>query len=255
MLKNGMNLISRQSSKLSLFNRLLCRNFITLSRYNNFRALNNNKLPIQMSLNFLQKQNMSSRENDNSNEGGSNGKEIFVANLPWRVDSNALGDFFSKYGDVVDANVVMDPEGRSKGFGFVKFHSSNDVDRVMSDADNLTMAGRQINVRIKTSVPRDRERSSPRERTVNSLGNEKNPESNVIFVGNLSFNSTEDSIREFFEEVGVVIQVRYPMDNGRAKSFCHVEFDSVETAVKAMERDGTNLDGRSIRLDYAKPKN
>ena len=62
MLKNGIKLISRQTSNLGIFNRLICRNFITLSRYNNFTAINNNIFCIQMSLNFFQKQNMCTNE-------------------------------------------------------------------------------------------------------------------------------------------------------------------------------------------------
>ncbi len=152
MLKNGIKLISRQSSKLNPLNRLLCRSFITLSRYNNFRSLNNNSFPIKLSLSFIQNQNMCSRDNGGSNDQSqNNNREIFVANLPWRVDKNALGDFFSKFGDVEDAKVVIDPEGRSKGFGFVKFFSAEDCERALAEADNLNMAGRPITCRQKTS--------------------------------------------------------------------------------------------------------
>lgn len=254
MFKNGLSLISRQSSNFSLLNRVLCRNFITLSRYNNFRVLNNNRLPIQMSLNFIQSQNMCTRDNNNSDNLSSNsGKEIFVANLPWRADNNALGDFFSKYGDVEDAKVVMDPEGKSKGFGFVKFYSAEDCERALSEAENMNMGGRQISVRIKTSAPR-RDAAPRSERT---FGNEKNSPTHTLFVGNISFNSTEESIREFFEEVAAVKDVRLAYsDTGKPKSFCHVEFTSVEEAQKALQsRDGQDLDGRNIRLDYAKTKN
>jgi nucleolin len=260
MLKNGMNLISKQSSKLNPLNRLLCRSFITLSRYNNFRSLNNNSFPIKMSLSFIQNQNMCSRDNGGSNDQSqNNNREIFVANLPWRVDKNALGDFFSKFGDVEDAKVVIDPEGRSKGFGFVKFFSAEDCERALAEADNLNMAGRPITCRQKTSSPtRSADRSDRNERlgSLRTVSNEKSPPSNTLFVGNLSFNSSEESIREFFEEVATVTKVRLSYnENGRPKSFCHVEFDSVESAEAAMKRDGHELDGRGVRLDFAKNRN
>ena len=43
-------------------------------------------------------------------------------------------------------------------------------------------------------------------------------------------------------------------EDGRAKGFCHVDFDSAEAVQKAMGKAGQNLDGREIRVDASTPR-
>jgi len=250
MLKNGINLFSRQSSNLNLVQRLLCRNFITFTRYTNFRAIN--RLPNQMPLISFQTQSMCSREDfDDSNKNSNTNnqiKEIYVGNLPWRADDHYLGEFFSQYGEVESARVPMNEEGRSKGFGFVKFFSSEDCAKVLSE-NEITMEGRTIRVNPSSSS------RNPTKRVENRREfNQTNPQTNTLFVGGLSYYSTEETIKEFFEECGEVVDVRIAFSEGRSRGFCHVEFDSVESASKAMKKNGENLDGRTLRLDFSKSR-
>jgi RNA recognition motif-containing protein len=52
---------------------------------------------------------------------------LFVGCLPSEAGAEDLGTFFSKYGNVVEAKVVLDDKGRSKRFGFVTFSNKDDV--------------------------------------------------------------------------------------------------------------------------------
>lgn len=71
-------------------------------------------------------------------------------------------------------------------------------------------------------------------------------------MGNLGFRTTEDAIYQFFGECGKVTQVRIAQgEDGRPRGFAHVEFDSPESAKKAMEFNGYDLDGRAVRLDVS----
>lgn len=55
----------------------------------------------------------------------------------------------------------------------------------------------------------------------------------------MSFRSTEDSIAHFFSKCGPVKAVRIAMgDDGRAKGFAHVEFETPDAAQKALELNG-----------------
>ena len=78
-----------------------------------------------------------------------------------------------------------------------------------------------------------------------------------IFVGNLSFGATEDSIRSMFESYGTVERVNIVTDRetGRARGFAFVEM-SVDTegdsAIDAL--NGRDLDGRSLTINEARPK-
>ncbi len=79
-----------------------------------------------------------------------------------------------------------------------------------------------------------------------------------LYVGNLSFNTTEDTLRDAFSEHGTVNDVKIitDRDSGRSRGFGFVEMDSAEEAQAAIqELDNTNLDGRSIQVNVARPRN
>jgi RNA recognition motif-containing protein len=79
-----------------------------------------------------------------------------------------------------------------------------------------------------------------------------------IYVGNLSFDSSEDDIRKAFEAYGQVNEVNIIMDrySGRSKGFGFVEMandDEGKTAIAEM--NGKELAGRALKCDEARPRN
>jgi len=79
---------------------------------------------------------------------------------------------------------------------------------------------------------------------------------NKVYVGNLSFDTTEDALKELFAEAGTVSSASIIMDkfSGRSKGFAFVEMSSEEEAKKAIEMlNGKEIDGRNIVVDEAKP--
>lgn len=61
-------------------------------------------------------------------------------------------------------------------------------------------------------------------------------ESNTLFVGNLGFKTHEGTIRSFFSDCGEISAVRIALnEEGRAKGFAHVQFESPAAAKKALE--------------------
>ncbi len=78
--------------------------------------------------------------------------------------------------------------------------------------------------------------------------------SKKLFVGGLSWDTTDDSLRNAFEQFGELGEVKVVLDRetGRSRGFGFVEFTdggSAETA--AQEMDGQEIDGRSIRVNEA----
>jgi RNA recognition motif-containing protein len=76
-----------------------------------------------------------------------------------------------------------------------------------------------------------------------------------LYVGNLSYETSESTIKTAFEAHGEVASVNLITDrgSGRPKGFGFVEMGSAEEAQKAKSAlDGTELDGRSIKVDTAK---
>jgi len=78
-----------------------------------------------------------------------------------------------------------------------------------------------------------------------------------IFVGNLSFSSTEESIRTLFERYGAVNSARImtDRDTGRSRGFAFVEMENEQEADQAIQAlNGFSLDGRAINVNEARPK-
>jgi len=78
-----------------------------------------------------------------------------------------------------------------------------------------------------------------------------------IFVGNLSFNSTEESVRSLFERYGAVNSARImtDRDTGRSRGFAFVEMENDSEASNAINAlNGYQMDGRSLNVNEARPK-
>jgi cold-inducible RNA-binding protein len=78
-----------------------------------------------------------------------------------------------------------------------------------------------------------------------------------VFVGNLDFGATEDSIRTAFEAYGAVerVSLMTDRDTGRSRGFAFVEMsDSAEADAAINGLNGTNLGGRAINVNEARPK-
>jgi RNA recognition motif-containing protein len=78
-----------------------------------------------------------------------------------------------------------------------------------------------------------------------------------IYAGNLSFDVTEDELKELFKPYGEVTEVRLIMDkfSGKTKGLGFVEMPSKEEAEKAIaELNGKDMGGRAITVNEAKPK-
>lgn len=79
----------------------------------------------------------------------------------------------------------------------------------------------------------------------------------TLFVGNLPYSASEDTIRELFAQFGTVEGVRLPTDrtSGQPRGFGFVEMTSEEDARRAMAGlSGYNLDGRDLRVDLAEER-
>ena len=78
-----------------------------------------------------------------------------------------------------------------------------------------------------------------------------------IYVGNMSFDATEDEVRALFTEFGEVTSVNIiaDRDSGRPKGFGFVEMAQAEQAQNAMKAlNGKEFKGRALNVNEARPK-
>ena len=78
-----------------------------------------------------------------------------------------------------------------------------------------------------------------------------------LFVGNLSFNTTENDLQDTFAAHGTVVEANLMMDrvSGRPRGFAFVTMSSAEEAKKAIDAlNGATMDGRNLTVNEARPK-
>ena len=81
--------------------------------------------------------------------------------------------------------------------------------------------------------------------------------SNKLFVGNLSFNVTENDLQDAFAAHGTVVETNLMMDRttGRPRGFGFITMSTAEEAQKAIDGlNGKALDGRNLTVNVAKPR-
>jgi len=130
--------------------------------------------------------------------------ELFVRQISENTWESSIRELFEKYGELVKCKHLFD-----KQCAFVEFKEHKDAAKATA-VNGTELDGAVLDVAFSKELP-------------------KAPagESNTVFCGNMSFYTTEDTLREFFSSVGNVGAIRIATDQetGRPKGFCHVEFD------------------------------
>ncbi|MCK4225362.1 RNA-binding protein [candidate division WOR-3 bacterium] len=80
--------------------------------------------------------------------------------------------------------------------------------------------------------------------------------SKKIYVGNLSFGTSDEDLRKLFEQHGTVSSANVITDRetGRSRGFGFVEMEDDEASAAISALNGTELDGRSLRIDEARAR-
>lgn len=85
----------------------------------------------------------------------SSSSKLFVGGLSYNTDEVTLKEAFSQYGEVVEARVILDREtGRSRGFGFITFTSTEAASSAIQAFDGQDLHGRTVRVNYATEKPR-----------------------------------------------------------------------------------------------------
>ena len=172
--------------------------------------------------------------------------KIYVKGLPWLASEYEVRDFFKACGNITSVELPMGDDGRSTGTAFVVFAERSELDSAIA-LDGQIWPGTERWLKIQEGFEKP-------ERKV--FGTGVRPEGcDTVFVGNLPFDVEEDQLREVFASVGNVDRIRFATaEDGSFKGFAHVQFSDGASTDGAVKMAGTDINGRSIRVDYAPPR-
>ena len=171
---------------------------------------------------------------------GGGGKSVYVGNLTWTVAWQDLKDHFKTIGPVLNADIMMEEDGRSKGCGLVTFQNARDADRAINELHDTEINGRNIFVR--------EDREAPGGGGGGKGGGGGGGSSSTVYVGNLSYHTAWQDLKDLCKEVGTVLHADVMMEeDGRSKGCGLVKFATAREASRAIaELHDAELDGRKI---------
>lgn len=166
--------------------------------------------------------------------------KLYIGNISYDTTAEGLTEHFSKYGMVSNVYVPMDRySGEPRGFAFLALENEA-AEKAIAECDGMELDGRSIDVKV--SLPRG------------TKSNRKNE--TKLYIGNISFDTQQETLRELFEDYGPIIDLYVPLDqnSGRPRGFAFVTLGP-ENAQRAIEEvDGWELDGRMLRVNEAQAK-
>ncbi|CAH0473971.1 unnamed protein product [Peronospora belbahrii] len=80
--------------------------------------------------------------------GGGEGRQLYVGNLPWDTNWQQLKDMFRTVGEVERADIAEHSDGRSRGFGIIRYVNATDALQAIERLNGLEVEGRTIEVRL-----------------------------------------------------------------------------------------------------------
>jgi RNA recognition motif-containing protein len=175
---------------------------------------------------------------------------VFIANLAYDVDENAVRQALSSAGPIKEIRIVKHEwSGKSKGFGYVDFSTSEGYRQALK-LDHTPINGRPMYVSSY-----DPNKSASNDIT-KKFKYATTLEQNKLFISNLPFSATKESIQSLFTDKGFKVKdIRLvTQKSGKPKGLAFAEFDDPQEASQAvLKLDGIDVDGHTIKVAISNP--
>eukprot|EP01083_Nonionella_stella_P106761 308387_1 len=180
---------------------------------------------------------------------------LYVGNLDYNTTEDDIREAFSPFGNIIKIFMPTDREtGRPRGFGFVEYDNRKDAEAAIAKMDSATLGSR--NLRVNESKPRVERPAGGGFNGAGGGGFNASGSADVkLYVGNLSYNTTEESLRESFAQSGEVTDCSLVTDRetGRPRGFGFITMPSADAQKAIQALNGQELDGRTLTVNEAQP--
>ncbi|CUS22382.1 LAQU0S05e04126g1_1 [Lachancea quebecensis] len=190
---------------------------------------------------------------------------VWIGNLSFDTSKEDLSRFFIaktkeldagsrvEESDILRVNLPLaqndGKQVKNKGFAHMNFRTQEQMDAVIALSESH-LNGR--NMLIKNSASFD---GRPDKNDLISMS--KNPPSRILFVGNLSFDTTDDLLKKHFQHCGEIVKIRMAtfQDTGKCKGFAFVDFKNEEGPTNALkDKACRKIAGRPLRMEFGEDR-
>lgn len=169
---------------------------------------------------------------------------VWIGNLSFTVTREELRMFFTANSDISESAItrIHLPKGperfgraQNRGFAYVDFTNKKALKEAIGLSEQL-MTGRRVLIKDAKSYEGRPEKSERQENAAGAAAKPGHPPSKRLFVGNLSFDVTKESLEENFSKCGTVNNVHMAtfQDTGKCKGYAWVEFEELAAAEAAV---------------------
>lgn len=141
----------------------------------------------------------------------------------------------------------------SSSFAYIDFAETSQATTAIDAMNQQVFEGRRLSVQY--AYPRSVEQvSRARSKLRDQSGS--TPPSRCLYIGNMSFDLTDQDLSKLFSGIKNVLDVRVAIDRrtGQPRGFAHADFTDIESAEAAYHKlNGKEVFGRTLRCDYSGP--
>jgi len=183
--------------------------------------------------------------------------------LSFQIDDDTIRETFKDCGEIVAIDWFQ-RDGQFRGSGTLEFESHEAAVKALALKDTEVMGRPMIVDLFHSDGPKDGrgarggrargERGGARGGRGEREPTPKPEGCDTVFLGNLSFQVTEEAVREIFEPCGPIHDIRWIERDGQFKGCAFVQFGDTNAPDKAVALAGTDILGRACKVDYAASK-
>ncbi|KAF5790253.1 putative transcription factor interactor and regulator CCHC(Zn) family [Helianthus annuus] len=171
--------------------------------------------------------------------------KIYVGGIPYYSTVDDIQSFFEGCGSITDIDCLKFPEtGKFNGIAMISFRTEAAAKRALA-LDGSDMGGLSLKIQPYKAT---------REKKVSDFAPAMLKGYNRIYVGNLSWDMTEDELKKFFSDCTISsVRLGKDKETGEFKGFAHVDFADSLSLTMALKLDQKPLFGRPVRVRCAVP--
>merc|ERR1719339_539902 len=166
---------------------------------------------------------------------------VYVKNFGDDLDDDKMLELFSQYGKITSHRVMVNEEGKSKGFGFVAFEEPEAAEKAVDDMNGKELTGKQMYVG-RAQKRGERQAELKKKFEMMKIERMNRYQGVNLYIKNLDDTIDDERLRKEFADYGNITSAKVMTDDGRSKGFGFVCFSSPEEATRAV----TEMNGRIL---------
>jgi len=166
---------------------------------------------------------------------------VYVKNLTEDVTEEQLFNLFKDFGNITSHKIVLDVDGKSKGFGFVAFAEAAQAEEAVKNLNSSEFHGKTIYV---GRAQKKSERQAELKKKFDAMKMERIQRTHGVnlYIKNLDDSIGDDLLRQEFSKFGTITSAKVMVEDGRSRGFGFVCFNSADEATRAV----TEMNGRIL---------